>query len=102
MSSQTSFSFNSLLDSQESLKPIILTSVFITIKEHTEEKHGPEPGKSIPEVKPQCGGGEKGRGGGGGRGEGFVLLAWNPANVGNVLEDHQTGVLGFHDVGVCG
>lgn len=95
MSSQTSFSFNSLLDSQESLKPIILTSVFITIKEHTEEKHGPEPKKSIPEVKPQCGGGEGGRGG-------FVLLAWNPANVGNVPEDHQIGVLGFHDVGICG
>lgn len=55
VSSQTRFSFNSLLDSQEALKPIILTSVFVTIKEQAEEKHGPEPGKSIPEGKPQCG-----------------------------------------------
>lgn len=36
---------------------------------------------------------------------GFVLLAWDPANVGNIpedLEDHQTGVMRFHDGSIFG
>lgn len=86
------FSFNKLLDSQESLRPIIFTAAFMTIKEDRDETHGPEPGTGGSEVKPHCGlgvgWGEVGWGGmewdGGRMGwdgvGGVILLAWNTAN----------------------